>query len=252
MMHLPRPLYAGLVLLPALCVPRAQAGEKALIDTTRSPHAVMYMPDLADVRWNGGLLGDRFEVARSVMVPHLWTIFSDPQESHAWDNFLMAAGLGEGRGDGKPHGPPFNDGDFLKWFEALVQVYAVTRDPALLKQIDEIIPVIAKAQREDGYLHTQKIVPQRRGQTGVVAKEFEDREHFETYNMGHLITAACIHHRTTGETSLLDCARKAADYIDRLCKERPEELARNAITTWAWSSFTASRASRVTSNSPGS
>jgi DUF1680 family protein len=229
MMHLPRSSSVILTLVLATGASPASAGENALIDTTRSPHALMYMPDLADVRWNGGLLGERFDVAREVMVPHMWTIFSDPHESHAWDNFLMAAGLGEGRGDGKPHGPPFNDGDFLKWFEALVQLYAVSRDPALLKQIDEIIPVIAKAQREDGYLHTQKIVPQRRGQTGAIAKEFEDREHFETYNMGHLITTACIHYRVTGKTDLLDCARKAADYIDRLCKERPEELARNAI-----------------------
>ena len=228
MMHLPRSL-SVIVTLAAAAASPASAGEKALIDTTRSPHAVMYMPDLADVRWNGGLLGDRFEVARDVMVPHLWTIFSDPQESHAWDNFLMAAGLGEGRGDGKPHGPPFNDGDFLKWFEALVQIYAVNRDPALRRQIDEIVPVIARAQREDGYLHTQKIIPQRRGQTGAAATEFEDREHFETYNMGHLITAACIHYRVTGQTSLLDCARKAADYIDRLCREHPQELAQNAI-----------------------
>ena len=197
-----------LFVVSALFVPfLSNAGEKSLIDTTRSPNAKMYMPDLADVRWNGGLLGERFDVCRTTMVPHLWEIFRDPNESHAWDNFLMAAGLGEGRGDGKPHGPPFNDGDFLKWLEALAQIYAVTRDPAIDKQMDEIIAVIAKAQREDGYLHTQKIIPQRRGQAGVVAKEFEDREHFETYNMGHLITTACIHYRVTGKTTLLDCAR---------------------------------------------
>ena len=127
---------------------------------------------------------------------------------------------------GSSHGPPFNDGDFLKWFEALAQIYAVTKDPAIDAKMDEIIAVIGKAQREDGYLHTQTIIPQRQG--GKV-KEFADREHFETYNMGHLITAACIHYRITGKTSMLDLARKAADYIDRLCKESPRELARNAI-----------------------
>jgi len=205
------------------------AGEKSLINTTRSPYAKMYMVDLSDVKWNGGLWGERFDVCRTTMVPHLWEIFRDPNESHAWDNFLMAAGLGEGRGDGKPHGPPFNDGDFLKWLEALAQIYAVTRDPAIDAQMDQIIAVVAKAQRDDGYLHTQKIIPQRRGEAGDKAKEFEDREHFETYNMGHLITTACIHYRVTGKTTLLDCARKAADYIDRLCKAAPADLARNAI-----------------------
>ncbi len=209
-----------LLAVSAPCV--MSGGERALIDTTRSPHAVMYMPDLGDVHWNGGLLGDRFEVARETMIPHMWDILSDPQASHAWENYLIAAGLR----DGKFSGPPFNDGDFLKWFEALAQVYAVTRDPLIDAKMDEIIAVVAKAQREDGYLHTQTIIPQRQGDA---VREFADREHFETYNMGHLITAACIHYRATGKRTMLDLAVKAADYIDRLCQEKPQELALNAI-----------------------
>ncbi len=207
---------------------RALAGERALIDTTHSPAAKMYMPDLADVRWTGGLLGERFQVCRETMVPHLWDIFRNPDESHAWDNFLIAAGM-EHNGDGKSHGPPFNDGDFLKWVEALSQIYAVTRDPAIDRQLDEIIAVIAKAQREDGYLHTPKIILQREAAAAGNKQEFENRDHFETYNMGHLMTAACIHYRATGKTTLLACARKAADYLDRLCHAAPAELARNAI-----------------------
>jgi DUF1680 family protein len=160
------------------------------------------------------------------MVPHLWEIFRDDKESHAWANFLIAAGRYDGP-DKAHHGPPFNDGDFLKWVEALAQVYAVTRDPAIDAQLDRIIEVIGKAQREDGYLHTQKIIPQRQGDPK--AKEFEQREHFETYNMGHLMTAACIHYRATGKTTMLDLARKAADYIDGLCRNAPADLARNAI-----------------------
>ncbi len=216
------PMRLSCLFLVTLMCTLVRAGEKSLVDTVRSPHAVMYMPDLGDVKWNGGLLGERFEVCRATMVPHMWGILSDAKASHAWENYLIAAGQAKG----EFFGPPFNDGDFLKWFEALAQVYAITRDPALDRQMDGIIAVIAKAQREDGYLHTQTIIPQR---AGVKAKEFADREHFETYNMGHLITAACIHYRVTGKTSMLELARKAADYIDRLCREKPEELARNAI-----------------------
>lgn len=213
----------SVLLTSLICLASARAGDRALVDTAHSPHAVMYMPDLADVKWNGGLLGERFEVARTIMVPHLWEILSDPKASHAWDNYLIAAGLEPG----KFEGPPFNDGDFLKWFEALAQIYAVTKDPAIDAQMDKIIAVIAKAQRADGYLHTQTIIPQRQGEGKV--REFTDREHFETYNMGHLMTAACIHYRATGKTTMLDLARKAADYIDRLCTSAPLELARNAI-----------------------
>jgi len=210
------------------------AGDRALVDTTHSPHAAMQMVDLDDVRWNGGLFGERYTACRDSMIPYLWTVLRDPKDSHAWDNFLMAAGLGEGRGDGRPHGPPFNDGDFLKWLEALIQAEAVSPAETAaataavgMPGVDDIIAVIAKAQRDDGYLHTPTIVRQRRSADS--AKEFADREHFETYNMGHLMTAGCVHHRATGKTTLLDCGRKAADYLDRLAHEKPEELARNAI-----------------------
>lgn len=198
------------------------AGERALIDTTRSPSARMYMADLDDVKWTRGFWAERFEACRTTMVPHLWEIFQDDKGSHAWANYRIAAGLQQGEFSG----PPFNDGDFLKWFEALAQVYASTHDPAINAQMDEIIAVIAKAQREDGYLHTQTIIPQRHG---TAVREFADREHFETYNMGHLITTACIHHRATGKDSMLRLARKAADYLEHLCATVPQELARNAI-----------------------
>jgi hypothetical protein len=116
-------------LAASVFVPSSSAAEKSLIDTTRSPHAAMYMIDLADVRWTTGLWAERFEVCRTTMIPHMWTIFKDDYESHAWSNFLVAAGMGEGRNGKKQlHGPLFNDGDFLKWVEALAQVYALTRD----------------------------------------------------------------------------------------------------------------------------
>ena len=58
--------------LAALTIcPAASAGENSLIDTTRSPRAKMYMTDVADVRWNGGLWGERFDVCRDTMVPHM-------------------------------------------------------------------------------------------------------------------------------------------------------------------------------------
>ena len=46
-------------------------------------------------------------------------------------------------------------------------------------------------------------------------KPFQDPQSFETYNMGHLLTAACVHYRVTGRTNLLAVACKAADFLDR-------------------------------------
>jgi DUF1680 family protein len=140
-------------------------------------------------------------------------------------NFQVAAGVVEG-GPGLTGGPAFNDGDFLKWFEAVAQMYAVTHDPQLDKLMDSIIPVIAKAQRDDGYLFTQQTIAAR---GGAAAKDFASPDHFVTYNMGHLMTAACVHYRATGKTTLLETARKAAAYLDNLCRRAPAELAKNGV-----------------------
>lgn len=71
--------------------------------------------------------------------------------------------------------------------------------------MDEIIGVIAKAQQPDGYLATQVTLRDR--------ERFVSNSHHELYTMGHLLTAACAHHRITGKTNLLDVARRVADYV---------------------------------------
>ncbi|GHV59762.1 hypothetical protein FACS1894182_14340 [Bacteroidia bacterium] len=93
--------------------------------------------------------------------------------------------------------------------------------------MDEIIPIIAQSQREDGYIHTPVMIEERKNSDKTHA--FDDRLNFETYNMGHLMTAACIHYRATGKRSLLDVAIKAADYLYAFYQKASPELARNAI-----------------------
>jgi DUF1680 family protein len=47
--------------------------------------------------------------------------------------------------------------------------------------------------------------------------------------MGHLMTAACVHYRATGKPTLMNIARRAADYLYNFYKNATQELARNAI-----------------------
>ena len=65
--------------------------------------------------------------------------------------------------------------------------------------MDHAIAVIAKAQRADGYIYTKEIILQK--ENGE-ARLFDNRLSFEAYNFGHLMTAACVHYRATGKTSL--------------------------------------------------
>ena len=157
-----------------------------------------------------------------MMVPDLWKTYTNPELSHSFRNFEIAAGLEEG----KFKGPSFHDGDFYKTFEAMASMYAVTKDKKLDETMDHAIAVIAKAQRKDGYIYTKAIIEQK--QKGD-AKMFEDRLSFEAYNFGHLMTAACVHYRATGKTSLLDVAKKSADFLIGFYNTASDEQARNAI-----------------------
>jgi uncharacterized protein len=194
-----------------------------LVNTASSPYVRLRSVNMNDVHWTQGFWADKFDQCARVIVPNMWQLLSNTEISAAYHNFLVATG----RTEGHHSGPKWNDGDFYKWFEAAAYVYGITKDAPLDRLMDEIIQVIGEAQREDGYLHTPVIIEQRLGIQH--AREFAERMDFETYNLGHLMTAACVHFRATGKTSLLDIARRATDYLCNYYETATTELARNAI-----------------------
>ncbi len=105
-------------------------------------------------------------------------------------------------------------------------MYAATKDAHLDELMDHAIAVIAKAQRADGYIYTKEIILQK--ENGE-ARLFDNRLSFEAYNFGHLMTAACVHYRATGKTSLLNVAKKAADFLIGFYASATPEQSRNAI-----------------------
>ena len=216
-----RTIITAALLTLSLC---AFSQEKSLTNTSNSKFARLYGVDETSVRWTGGFWGGRFDVCRDTMVSAMWNIMNDPDLLPAYRNIQIAAGDLEG----VHGGPAFLDGDFFKWLESAAAVYAVTKDPALDRQMDEIIETVARAQREDGYFHTQVVIPERYHKDGEEGA-FNDRLNFETYNHGHLMTAACVHHRATGKRTLLDVAIKAADFLYDFMQRDPAGLASSTI-----------------------
>ncbi len=219
----PRQLRWALLLIVCLCGDCVRAGGRGLANTWASDHVRLRSVDIDAVRWTDGFWAERFELCHKVMIPNMWRLLEDPNISHAYENFLVAAGERRDR----HRGPKWHDGDFYKWLEAAAFVYATTRDEELDRRMDGIIETIGKAQREDGYIHTPVIISQRQHQ--AEAGEFRNRLDFETYNMGHLMTCACTHYRATGKTSLLRIAEKAADFLYATYKNSPQDLANNGI-----------------------
>ncbi|GAA4735951.1 aceric acid hydrolase [Flavisolibacter ginsenosidimutans] len=210
------------IVFASLLSSNAFAQDKSLTNTSKSSFAKLYSVNMNDVQWTTGFWAERFKVCKDSMVPNMWRIYNDPNISHAFENFKIAAGLDTG----SHKGPSFHDGDYYKTLEAVAALYATTKDKRLDEAMDKAIDVIGKSQRSDGYIYTKNVIEQKK--TGD-KKQFESRLSFEAYNIGHLMTAACVHYRATGKTSLLDIAKKASDYLYRFYDTASAETARNAI-----------------------
>ena len=238
-----------LICFVCCCVTAINITAQGLTDMSRSSQAQMHNLPMGAVRWTGGFWGDVFDTMHGTGVWEMWNTWNTPWEtldadgkhgSHGFRNFEVAAGTVKG----KHHGPPFHDGDMYKWLEACAAVYAVTKDGELDALMDRFIEQVALAQRADGYIHTPVVISERNAgidshagtdnAAGIEigkdqAHAFASRLNFETYNLGHLMTAGIVHKRATGKTTLFDCGRKAADFLYNFLTNDAAELSRNAI-----------------------
>lgn len=126
-------------------------------------------------------------------------------ESGRVENLLIAAG----RSDAAYTGMFFNDSDIYKWLEAACNSFASQADESLRRKIDDLVEIIAAAQRADGYLNSYFTVvePDKRWTNlGMM---------HELYCAGHLFQAAVAHFDATGTRTLLDIACHFADHIDQ-------------------------------------
>jgi len=204
---------AASLLIFATSVAGAANRDYGVIKNQNSPHAKLRSVDLNDVRWTGGFWADQFEKTRNVTLPKLWELASDPEMGHAIQNLKIAAGMEEG----EFAGTHWQDAWVYKWLESACYINAVAGDKKLGEQIDGIVEIVVKAQQPDGYIASQTIV---RGWP-----RFQEPHNHELYTMGHLLTAACIHHRLTGKTKLLNVACKTADYVYETFKGSDPKLA---------------------------
>lgn len=196
---------------------------KGLVANSDSPYSKLQSVAMQDVKWTNGFWKEQFDVETKNTLPYMWDLYHNDEVSHAYANFKIAAG--ESKGTFK--GPSFHDGDFYKIFEGMAATYAVTKDKKLDAEMDKVIALFAKVQRKDGYLHTPVLIDERWGTLGP--EEVKKQLGFEKYNMGHLMTAACIHYRATGKTNFLTIAKGVADFLYDFYKKASPELARNAI-----------------------
>jgi DUF1680 family protein len=157
--------------------------------------------DFGACRWTKGFWAEKMALCEKSMVPYMEEVLCG-DIGHALNNFKIVAGIKKG----EHKGMFWHDGDFYKWIEAAVYIYAQNADPKLLNKIDEYISIISKAQESDGYLQTQ--IQLRPG-----VDRYENRKYHEMYNTGHLLISACAHFNVTHQRNFLDIAIKHADLL---------------------------------------
>ncbi|MFW8592086.1 glycoside hydrolase family 127 protein [Glaciecola sp. 2405UD65-10] len=186
---------------------------KTELNTSQSPYVALRSINHGDCRWTEGFWADKVKLCEEVMVPYMGSLLKG-NIGHALNNFKIAAGLSQG----EHFGEYWHDADFFKWMEAACYVYGLNQDQAILKELDEIIDILAQAQENDGYLHAYIQINN--------IGHFSNRKYHEMYNCGHLFTSACIHYRMTGQKNFLNIAIKNADLLCKLFNPCPKELSR--------------------------
>ena len=149
------------------------------------------------------------ETVRTQMIPYQWRALNDQVEgaapSHCIKNFKIAAGLEEGKFEGRV----FQDSDVAKWLEAVGYALSWHKDEELERTADEAIDIIAAAQQPDGYLDTYYII------NGLDKRWTNLMNNHELYCAGHMIEAGIAYYEGTGKRKLLDVVIRLADCIDR-------------------------------------
>ena len=147
----------GTLLCACVLTTGAFAQSSGLIDMSESKYAGITNVPLDATKWTDGFWKERFGVFSHTSLQSMWNTWNNPDVSHGFRNFEIAAGTCEG----EHWGPPFHDGDLYKWLEGVAAIYVVNNDPELDKLMDHVIGTIVKAQRADGYIHTPVIIEER-------------------------------------------------------------------------------------------
>jgi len=162
---------------------------------------------LKKIRLRDGVFAPRQKINREVTIP---TCIQRCEETGRLKAFKLEWKPGD---PDEPH--IFWDSDVAKVLEGMAAALMLEPDPALEKQLDELVELVIGAQQPDGYLNTHftQVEPEKRWQnvSGM----------HELYNAGHLMEAAVAYFQATGKRNFLDAMCRYADHIGSVFGREP-------------------------------
>jgi DUF1680 family protein len=174
--------------------------------TPRKDYPIQPVP-LTSVRLTDRFWAPKSETNRTVTIPH---IMHENEITGRLDNFLKAAGKESGAYEGQR----YNDTDVYKVMEAASWSLMAHPDAALSAKLDQLIAIVAAAQKPDGYLYNPRTVDPKNPAPGAGPQRWSWLlTSHELYDQGHMIEAAVAHYSATGKRNFLDVAIKSANLM---------------------------------------
>lgn len=177
---------------------------------------------LSQIPFHEVVLEDGFWLPRLQNLKEVLVPFSLDKTEYAVDNLRKVGAYLRGECVTKPlEGRFYVSSDLFKVMEGAACLLTLERDAELEAKMDEIIDVIAAAQKSDGYLYEHHIMPKHlrnpRNNRSAGDKPYSYVVHsHELYNMGHMYEGAIAYYRATGKRKWLDVAEKSAQHINRV------------------------------------
>ena len=139
----------------------------------------------------------KLKIYKEKTIPHSWQYM-------AWELRALRRAAGE-KVEGELNGT-WGEANLYKFLETVAYSLALFPDPELEKRADEVIALLERVQRADGYSHIYVLNSKKEPWD----PNFLDGSH-DGYVLGHMIEAALEYHAATGKRQFLDIACKAAD-----------------------------------------
>lgn len=158
---------------------------------------------VGSVRVEDAFLSRYTDLVEDTIIPYQWRMINDDEKSGIIHNFRVAAGeIG-----GRHIGFVFQDEGLPKWLESAAYALAHHRNPRIEAWADRAIDLIARAQRDDGYVMTYFQIEQP-------DKAFRNLlESHELVCLGNILEAGIAYRRATGKDRLLKVAIRLADCL---------------------------------------
>ncbi len=162
----------------------------------------------SQVNITGGFMARRQEINRDATVYAVYERFC---ESGRFDPYFTDASR---RAESYPKNlHVFYDSDVVKLIEGAAYILRKNgAEPRLEEMIALVEDGVARNQEADGYFNSYY-------QSNEPENRFTDRSRHELYTAGHLFEAAVAVYEATGRRTLLDCAVRFAELIERVFKE---------------------------------